>query len=358
MKKLVLAALVIAAMAACTKSNVQFEQPGEIAFQPVAQKATKAAVVGAGYPTEEAYNFNVWAWWGDNNATIDATYSSFAANEYINEGTFKHRNDNIWGGEPSYYWPTTGSLVFAGYSPAENLGGTFGYSLNEKKFTVTNYKQSADPANTKDLMWFDVTSKSYNTRVQTGSGVIPITAEQGVPVTFKHALSWLTFKFNVADADLSEKWTVTGVTLNNINTIGNCVAEKSDKAAEVAIWDVTNVTESQVKSSMNVLADTPKVVTYKGQEEDNPAIDNGGVVIIPQSCTSVTITFTQKTHVGSTSTPSQTIELPLSAGADGEAWLSGKRYIYTIVFSADEILIAPTVAPWEGVTVTDIPVKY
>ena len=357
MKKLVLAALAIGTMAACTKSNVQYEQPGEISFQPVTQKATKAAVAGPTYPTDDAaYNFNVWAWWGNDNAIIDGTYSKFSS-LYIDKGTFVHKGNNTWGGDPAYYWPTTGSLVFAGYSPAANLGGTFGYSIHEKKFTITNYKQSADPANTKDLMWFDVTSQSYNTRVQTGSNVVPITAGNGVPVTFKHALSWLTFKSNVSSKNLNENWTITDITLNNINTIGNCVAEKSDEAAEVAIWDVTNVTESQVKSSMNVLADTPKVVTYKEQEEENPSIDNGGVVIIPQPCTSVTITFTQKNYVN-TSTSSQTIDLPLNAGIDGDSWESGKHYIYTIVFSADEILIAPKVANWEDVTVTDIPVKY
>lgn len=349
MKKLVLAALAIAAMAACTKSNVQFEQPGEIAFQPVAQKATKAAVDGNKYPTTE--NFNVWAWWGDNNATIDATYSHFADNKYIDKGSFKHRNDNIWSGVSPYYWPTTGSLVFAGYSPAENLGGTFDYSLNEKKFTITNYKQSANPANTKDLMWFDVTSQSYNTRVQTGSGVSKINAEQGVTVTFKHALSWLTFKFNVADADLSEKWTVTGVTLKNIKTKGNCEAEKDQPAN----WNFNDITQED--ETMNVFTGAHPV-TYKDSSEDNEAVDNDGVIVIPQGCTTVAVTFTQKNYVGG-NTPSQTIELPLSAGIDGDAWLSGKHYIYTIVFSADEILIAPTVANWGNVIVTeDIPVEY
>ena len=68
MKKLVIAVLAIGAMAACTKQNVQFEQPGEISIQPVAQKATKAAVDGTYYPTGEAYNFNVWAWWSLQNA--------------------------------------------------------------------------------------------------------------------------------------------------------------------------------------------------------------------------------------------------------------------------------------------------
>lgn len=352
MKKFVIAALAIGAMAACTKSNVQFEQPGEISFQPVAQKATKAAVDGAVYPTTE--KFNVWAWWGDNAATVDATYSEFTS-QYISEGTFSNRSGNIWGGTPtSYYWPTTGSLVFAGYSPAVNDGGTFNYILAEQKFTVTNYKQSSDPETTKDLMWFDVTSNSYNTRKQTGSDVTQVTVGAGVPVTFKHALSWLTFKLNVSSETLDKNWNVTGITLNKIKTVGNCVATKSSEAANVAIWDVTNVTETQVEAPMTVFTGS-KEVEYKTSE--NLAVDNGGVVVIPQICTSVTITFTQKNYVG-TSTPSQTIELPLTAGIDGSAWLSGKHYIYTIVFSADEILIAPTVADWDDVTVGDIPVQY
>lgn len=350
MKKLVLAALAIAAMAACTKSNVQFEQPGEISFQPVAQKATKAAVDRAVYPTTE--KFNVWAWWGDNAATVDATYTKFTS-QYISEGTFSNRSGNIWGGTPtSYYWPTTGSLVFAGYSPASaKTEGTFAYDLTNKKFTVTNYKQSSDPAATKDLMWFDVTSKSYNTRRQTDSPVTQVTVGEGVPVTFKHALSWLSFKLNVANNDLNKNWTVTSVTLNEIKTIGNCEATKSDVAVAVATWNFTNVTQEEKPMAV---FNGPKEVEYKTEPD---VIDNGGVVVIPQACTSVTITFTQKNYVGG-STPSQTIELPLTDGSDGTAWLSGKRYIYTIVFSADEILIAPTVENWEGVTVTDIPVKY
>ena len=55
MKKLVFAALTIAAMAACTKSNVQYEQPGEIAFQPVAQKATKATIMFIVYSIQVYY---------------------------------------------------------------------------------------------------------------------------------------------------------------------------------------------------------------------------------------------------------------------------------------------------------------
>ena len=351
MKKLVIAALAIGAMAACTKSNVQFEQPGEISFQPVAQKATKAgAVASTTYPKTSEYDFNVWAWWGDNNATIDETYSMFTS-PYIAAGKFTYRTGNVWGGSTPYYWPTTGSLVFAGYSPAVNDGGTFNYILAEKKFTVTKYKQSSDPETTKDLMWFDVTSNSYNTRKQDGSAVTQVSVGEGVPVTFKHALSWLSFKLNVANNDLNKNWTVTSVTLNQIKTIGNCEATKSAAAVAVATWNFVDVIQEEKPMAV---FNGSKEVEYKTEPD---VIDNGGVVVIPQACTSVTITFTQKNYVGG-STPSQTITLPLNAGTDSDKWLSGKHYIYTIVFSADEILITPIVAEWVPEIVDDIPVQY
>ena len=115
MKKLVLAALAIGAMAACTKSNVQLEQPGEIAFQPVAQKATKAAVDGAVYPVDES--FKVWAWWDDVAPSANPIYANYTA-KYIDAGNFIARDNFNWGGETPYYWPTSGSSICSGSTAA------------------------------------------------------------------------------------------------------------------------------------------------------------------------------------------------------------------------------------------------
>ena len=194
MKKLVIAALAIASMAACTKSNVQYEQPGEISLQPVAQKATKAAVATNDYPTTADYNFKIWAWWGAEaaNAPDFATYKP-----YIEQGEFVYRKDNSWGGKDPYYWPTEGSLFFAGYSPASANGQTFNYLPTAKSFTVTGFIQSNNIAEQKDLLWFDITDVSYDKKTM---------PEAGVAVSFKHALSWLTFKFNLKDDKTAKNW--------------------------------------------------------------------------------------------------------------------------------------------------------
>ena len=367
MKRLVIAALAIAAMAACTKSNVQYEQPGEISLQPVAQKATKAAVDGTYYPTETDYNFNVWAWWADKNAgTALAEFTS--TTDYIAEGTFTARNNVSWGGVTPYYWPTKGSLVFAGYSPASaNVEGTdFEYYLTPQgtegegdyiapnTLLITNYIQPNTIADAKDLMWFDATDVSYD---HNGA------ESKGVPVQFKHALSWLTFKFNLLSAATAEMWTITDVTLKGIE----------DKATLfTAVKGATPTWNAVVKSDddMDVIdvytESTDYLVKYVDGGTVLPGTDvwtegtyvkTNAVLVIPQSCAqaeaSIVITYDMKTYVGNGVLTGQTVELPLTGTQiTDNMWQPGKHYIYTITFGANEILIAPTVEDW-----TDVPVE-
>ena len=353
MKKLVFAVLAIGAMAACTKSNVQLEQPGEITLQPVAQKATKAAVDGTYYPTDEAYNFNVWAWWGDKDA--GTALSSFnATTPYIEQGKFIARNNVSWGGKTPYYWPTKGSLVFAGYSPASAADQAgFSYNIVNKTFTAQNYIQSNNISESKDLMWFDVRDVSHD-----NNGIA------GVPVTFKHALSWLTFKFNLLSDATAQKWTITDVQLIGIEDKADFTAIKNGNTT----WTEA-VKSAEGKDVIDVYAGTSYEVSYveggtvlPGTDVANGTVMNNAVLVIPQSCAKgnakLVITYNMKTYVGDGVLTGQTVELPLTgAQITDDKWLPGKHYIYTITFGANEILIAPIVADWEDVTVDNINVQ-
>ena len=343
MKKLIFAALAIAAMAACTKSNVQFDQPGEIAFQPVAQKATKATFAGTAYPQDST--FNVWAWWGDKNA--GATDASSFNTIYINNQTFERRDYVNWGGsEKPYYWPTTGSLFFAGYSPASiATQAGFGYSHGEQKFVVTGYKQSNDIAKTTDLMWFHLTDVSYDRTTES------------VPVKFHHALSWLTFRFSLKDNFTPQDWTVNSVKLIGIKTKGNFEAERTGSAdlQGTAKWtEQSEPKEVQVYNNDAGHKVTLVTTNYSPLVEDASVLENtrNGVVVIPQPCQSalLEIKFQQVAPSGTIVSQTKTLDL-------GTEWLPGKHYIYTITFGAEEILIAPEVVDWEEVKDLAVPVK-
>lgn len=328
MKKLVLAVLALGAVAACTKSAVQYEQPGEISLQPVAQKATKATVDGTTYPEE--LNFKVWSWWGNPEAGTAA--SAAFSTPYINAGEFCYNEDkSSWGGVTPYYWPTKGSLVFAGYSPA-SADGTFNYSLETKTFTVTNYVQSSNIAETKDLMWFDVTDVSHN---QNGTS--------GVPVTFKHALSWLTFDFVLNSDITTHKWEITEVELQPVSTKASFSATKSDPNA--GTWS----SFAGDKSSMIVYKKPTgsSEVLYLSTTAKRYEDAENGVVVIPQSCVNLLVKYNLTASTGNVI--SQEVELGLNAGDDGNSWLPGKHYVYSIVFGANEILVSPQIADWEDV---------
>lgn len=354
MKKLVLAALAIAAMAACTKSNVQYEQPGEIAFQPVAQKATKATTsVGTSYPAAE--QFNVWAWWVSAEAG-HTTYptSSDGYTKYIEKGTFA-KKENTWGGSPKpYYWPTTGSLFFAGYSPA-TASGTYNYPLETQTLSITNYEQSNELGSTTDLMWFDVTEKSYDQNDA---------ALNGVPVKFRHALSWLTFKFNLKDENTEKLWTIKNVELQNIETEADFTAKRGQNPEWTVPETSKNITVFEGEHLLAYSSDGTVL-----ERNGVASAMTGDVLVIPQSCSAakvnasgevteaaaaqLVITYDLSTQAGTT-LEDQTVTLPVNT--IGDKWLYGKHYIYTIIFGANEILIAPTVADW-GVEYVNVPVE-
>ena len=349
MKKLVFAALAIVAMAACTKSNVQYEQPGEISLQPVTQKATKATSISTSYPTGE--KFNVWAWWGSEEAESSSFGSPIL---YIDEGTFAKKG-NSWGGAPTpYYWPTTGSLLFAGYSPAE-AQGTFKYVLNTETFTATQFIQPFHISETVDLMWFDVIDESYDKTTM---------PDTGVPATFNHALAWLTFKFNLEN-DAPDNWRVKEVTLTGIENVSTFTAVKGQAPS----WTTPTPTGD---GRMNVYTNATGVTIAKttdGTVLENTAdasIEKGAVLVIPQSCTkddaSLEITYDLKNPAykegidnGATEYLfGQKVVLPLNGNNVGDAWNVGTHYIYNIVFGANEILIAPEVTAWDPKVNQDI----
>lgn len=340
MKRLIIIALIIGFASACTKSSIQYEQPGEISLRPVTAMTTKASIKGTTYPADAT--FNVWAWWGDVPANTPLSAFPSGAEMYLNKRPFgKDEAGSSWVGyDTPYFWPTRGSLVFAGYSPTTAVAQNFSYSWSSKTMTITAYEQSADIAETVDLMWFDVTERSYTDNNNKNSQDVAV---NGVPVVFKHLLSWLTFQFQKKKGAAS-RYIVTDVTLTHIETKARFT---STPAAGSEEWtDQTTPASVPVwRGSQEVTADSPVVLESTSD----------GVLVIPQPCTAehVQLLITYKTAEGAAE---QTKSVYLTAGTDGHIWKPGKHYTYTITFGNNEILVLPDVTDWQTQTV-DIEVQ-
>lgn len=334
MKKLFIIALIIGFASACTKSSIRYEQPGEISFRPVTAMTTKAAISGTTYPKDST--FNVWAWWGDVPENTSLSEFPSGAEMYLNKRPFgKDENGNSWVGlDVPYFWPTRGSLVFAGYSPVSAIAQNFSYSWANREMTITAYQQPTEISETVDLMWFDVTERSYSDNNNKNAQDESV---NGVPVVFKHLLSWLTFKFTKSDN------IITGVELLGIETKARFT---SSPAAGTENWtDHTDSSTMPVWSGSEKITDGEKVL----ESTDN------GVLVIPQPCTAEHVQLQIRYKTSETGNEN-TKTVYLTAGADGHIWKPGKHYTYTITFGQNEILVLPDVTDWETVTV-DIEVQ-
>lgn len=369
MKKIIISMMAVAALAACSKSEVQYEPSGEIGFAPVARNITKGAlgVEDNVYPT--AQNVGVWSNYDgtvEHGATVD--YDNSFGTAYIADKQFTYHDDyTMWAGVTPYFWPTNGSLVFAGYSmtapatagtEAAEVGESRTYDFATDEMVITGYTQSLDPANTFDLLWFGRTAKSYNLRNQSA----------GVPVVFSHALSWITIqaKGQGTVIDANNTWRITSLVINNVASKGDVTMIGS--GANAAAWD--NVTDADENDENNTITVFTGDEPLAADEAVFETVDYG-TVVIPQTPTAVnvdepvatlTVKYKYYTPARKEIEETSTVSLALTNAVDQDGnpvtggWQSGTHYIYTLTFSQSEILIAPTVEAWDvevnqGVTV-------
>ena len=191
-KYIILAAVALAASAACTKVEVAQEAQREISFE-VANRMTKANV------KYENGDFGTYAWFNNTDP--------FMVNEKVGlvSGVWK-TVDN------TFYWPKTGSVSFISYSPYTGPVPT----VAKDKITYTGYT-AADV----DVMYADRATCSSNVN-EVNDGVD--SGYTGVPTVFRHALAKLSFdiKANFLEYDdtVNGSHTEWEVTVNSIKIGG------------------------------------------------------------------------------------------------------------------------------------------
>lgn len=354
MKKILLPLIGLAALAACTKSEVQYEPAGEIGFAPVASNVTKSV---AGYnddtfdgvfPTSRilyvfanASNDEGTAWTEEyfKNAQFEWTT---AKNESTIDDVAK---GGAYAGNPARYWPNVKLLKFAGYSEACNVTTlttkpTMNFTSNTLAITgyIQDNKKTDEGAN--DLMWFPSTD-AYTKQANE------------VPVKMKHACSWITI--NVYGDDITATYTTgegesavnhTGWTLKSLSVKGLVHTGSVECGETAASWTIANEAETKDEtyySSAAGEAFTKVPIEY--------AATKNNFIVIPQTPTTLDVTYTYTSDATNNLNFTETKNVSLSYGKDNDGnelkWQSGVHYIYNVKITATEILIDPVVVDWD-----------
>lgn len=317
MKKIFISLLAVAALAACTKSEVQYENPGEIGFAPVKDYVTKAQGMEGNLANDQ--ELGIWAYW-DKDGSV-ATVTDYAAydDNYLVNALFAQKtvgDVTAWGGaREAYPWPVNGALVFAGYTtPGDDVlaSTAVSYVLTSDTMTFTEY----DNTDEFDLCWFGRTSSSYNYRA-TGTPV---------DVELSHALTWVTVEV-YAEGTPVGNWTIKSMSLANVVTEGTATC-----VGTTANWEATATATSKdiYTAGTHVLSETKTALT-----------DN---LIIPSLPLNLTVNYAFTVN-GVEKTDSKTVSLKLN-DANTTKWQNGVHYTYTLLFKGTEILVAPSYGDW------------
>ena len=362
MKKIFITLAAIATLAACSKSEIEYEQEdAPIAISPVAANRTKAMVSGTEFPAED---FMVWAYYKQIGAGtgISAWQAETTLDQqtYIDEKPFEPSGtEGLWAGKIPYYWPKLGSLLFVGYYPAtEAMADMVSYEFTSSvnKMTVagftpgdyqtTGFVNNATGADhVEDFMYFNMTPASCD-----GSTVgadNSVTSGYQIDVHFRHALSWISVVL-AKDANTPDEATITvkSVTFTDVKTTGTGVVDNSPVAPatnEIA-WDTTGSADVDV----NVWTGE-KVLGAAETLEKQP-------VVIPQGMAgNLVVTYVVSSEDGSSFEETKTIALA-DINSENPNWEPGQKYTYTITIGTTEILIDPAIVDWAPVT-PSIPIE-
>ena len=315
--------LLTAALAAsCTKIHtLPDNDPQEIAMNPVASNVTRTVPgpVSDGYSTEET--MGIMAFYSEEegswvNGTEDVT-------EYINKSEFKYNESyGMWAGwdgtkHSPHYWPLSGSLIFAGYSPFRDVGDApiddVSFDLQSKTLSISGYE-----ADQSDLMYFLPQSDVYGNYV----GV----RGTDYNALFHHALSLVVFTARVAKSDDIDYIRLKRIVLSDIVSAGDFSAQMSNvpngnvtwiKASDASVSDCEVF--AQVTAGGRTLTISPETIV------EYLAIPLGTHDIIVE----YSLIVNGKPHVESVNFKGQ--------------WETGKKYIYNLILGTESIELDPQI---------------
>lgn len=346
MKK-VLFMISVAAVAFASCSNESTEYVGnepeqkEIAFMPLAQKATRAAVDGTTFLTTSAMQV----------AAYDVTHTR----DFFDATTFSYSGaGTIWKG--GKYWPLSPTYInflayanFQGTAGSETDGATWAVTPATAKASGVTLVMTDNKTAQKDLMY----AIGNGEVTQSGN---TLTFPTNVPMVFKHAQAWISFYADAYDATSGNKVTLNSITLNGAKyngtyTITHTNYDATSSQSVAGAWSALGSTADVAVPNWNGDPNNSntKVIAYDSSG-DGIAVGDG-LMIVPDDdngtadFASFTINYTLdgKTYEYTYTPASRNVE-------------QTKHYIYNINFHLHEIEISATVTDWADQTPVDVPV--
>jgi hypothetical protein len=337
-KYLLLASVAALAFTSCSDQSTEFvgdeaaQKAREIAFAPIAKPVTRAAVQTAVFPTS-------------NSIEVVAYQATATAGNYFGQTTFS-KGDTYW--EGGKYWPLSAATInFLGVTGTTN-------SSHVTFPTTASLVSSASVAYTSANSYLPTSQKDIMYAV--GQGVVSQTGNTlsfppKVDMTFYHALALINFQVAASSPTEVGAITINSIKLNGAQYTGTLAI--TNNAACTTTSAQVKPTAAWTPETAPTGASRPDVVNVPSSLTTTmaPATDDpwAAMMVIPSSFESFTINYT----VTDGTTPHIYDYTYVPGGYDGGGdpivtpLVEGTKYTYQITFKLHEILINPSVDPWD-----------
>ena len=306
-------------LAACSKSTVTYDEPGAIAIQPVSEGMTKAAV-GVIPEGQDLLIYANYVDKGDSDKNPGDAYLNAAVFAEIKDAQGK--GTGIWAGaQQDYFWPKSGTISLAGCTALPSEVGSVVYSYSANTFTVADYTQPLNTAETVDFIWFNHQKDGVNLARTNGN----------LAVEMKHALTWVTIQ--VKGLGGSVGWKVESIKLLGVQDKGELTCKTS--GAEWKIVGKTDQTEGATDITVYiapVVGETTNYFTLDSQPKDIETTPKG-TVLIPQTPVEMEVKYHTTDSPSPETLRTKKLNLWDSENTTDISWEAGKHYTYTITFN-------------------------
>ena len=329
MKKIIFSICLAALAVGCTKTEVNYTEPDQIAFAPVASNVTKAALGAGAVPTSDLI-VSAFAGESDDQTTYtDPYFKNVQFTDSDKDGVFE---------ATGYFWPNVKKLTFAGITksagfnttldPASSVSIYDAASTNDAdKFILYNYYQTHVGAEHNDLMWFDRTAPA---------GKPTANDTEAKSVTMHHACSWLVFKFkgDGTAANTKRPWKITEVKIVGLAKYGTVTLAPNFE------WEVSSTTADFLVDD----TETALSATYTPKPTS--------IIVIPQTPAKLSVTYNYVSQFGPNDnvetddiviTETAVVDLDFAGTAK---WQAGTKYTYDITLTATGIKLVPKASTW------------
>lgn len=359
MKKYFFILAAAAALAACAKNEVTpvlSQENAEIAYN-VAPK-TKAGLAANQENFAQGNVFASWAYYLPGTTTwVEEGGKNADAKAYIANSTISYQA-GVWkNATATYYWPKGGRLTF------------FAYSLNKGNLDLSDGSYFHCAPTTGIAGQIDL-KKDPNTDFLVAEIAKDKSANEnqyvfnGVPTLFKHKLTRVVFTVT-AENYQDKSFTLNSIQFNNLHA-----AAVYGQYSAVDLAGDPNPTKDYLKPSTGAAhMDNPfytqtDLQVVAGAVTTVPEANEVTKIYIPQAfadeTATITVNYTIKTTVHNNATDSTvedkcTTTIPIKGKFS--QWEMGKKYIFNLKFTLDEITWDPAVEKWEDVNSSDITIQ-